>query len=122
MDPWGIAAIIGALALLVGVVVGGLLWVVSRLLDAKDKTAEAVEGKHAAELALLDATILSLRAELAEEKVEDTDGTAAAQGVVDAGARLSGAPDVELWRPAPDGATGAGGNAATQAPNAPRPS
>lgn len=102
MDPYGIAAIIGALALLVVGVLGGAAWFYVAGRDSKAEVAAEVERRHVAEQALLDATIASLRSELALVREKARDGAAAADGQLAEADRVSRTPpgsdgDRLLW-------------------------
>jgi hypothetical protein len=104
MDLYALAAVVGCLALLVGVVVGGLLKTFSWVLDARDKRDEAVDERHVKDLALRDATILSLRSELEMVRQKGADGAAAAEGQLEVASRVADAPagpdgDRRLWDP-----------------------
>lgn len=81
------------------IVAAGLVVLTAAVLGWRARAAvgSEAERRHAAELDSRDATIASLRAELAAVRDQAGDGSAAAQGVVDAAARAAGAP------PGPDG-------------------
>ena len=83
-------AIVAAVALALALVSAG--WFAHGAVSAE------AERRHTAELALLDATILSLRSELEADREADADGSVAAQAQVDAALALGpGVPDVVLW-------------------------
>ena len=111
MDP-GLAACLACLA----VIVVAFVVLVVRVLAAVESAradGRAQERRTADEqLANRDATIRSLRAELEADREADGDGADAARDLVDAAGDVAGAADPrELWRPAPGGAPGAGGDA-----------
>lgn len=119
MDLWSLFAVLSAGAALLGLLVYGALSLYDRGWSARSLAAEEAERRHVAESALLDATILSLRAELAAVRDASRDGQAASQGQLDTAARIAGAApgdDRVYWSDADDPAPPRGREAGEASP------
>lgn len=110
MDP----VVAGSYAVIVVALLGFPIlagWLVYRLTR---KTAEEVEGRHAAERKLDAATIASLKVEIESLKKDKDRASEVAQDQLDAADRIDSVPDADLWgsvlQARAGGSTSTGGN------------